>query len=123
MRVLLDTHAFLWWRTDQLSARATAAIADPTNEVFLSAASAWEIAVKRVTGRLRFDGDVASMAEQDGIRSLDITIAHATLAGELPMHHRDPFDRLLVAQAIVEQLVLITRDKAMDAYDVPLLLA
>lgn len=123
MRLLLDTHAFLWWRTDSLSAPATAAIVDARNDVFLSAASAWEIAIKRNAGRLRLDGDVAAMAAEDEIDPLDITFEHAMLAGELPLHHRDPFDRLLVAQATVEGLVLVTRDGALSAYGVPILAA
>lgn len=121
MRLLLDTHAFLWWRDDALSPRATEVIADPSNDVFVSAVSAWEIAIKRSIGRLKLDGDVEAMLHEDNMRALNITIAHATLAGELPLHHRDPFDRLLVAQATIEQLVLITGDKAMHAYDIPLL--
>lgn len=123
MRLLLDTHAFLWWRTGTLSAPATAAIVDPRNDVFLSAASAWEIAIKRKAGRLRLDGDVVAMAAEDEIDPLDITFAHAMLAGEFPLHHRDPFDRLLVAQATAEGLILVTRDAAMSAYGVPILAA
>lgn len=123
MRILLDTHAFLFWRTDSLTERARDHIADPANEVYLSAASVWEISIKRGIGRLRMEGDVAEMAAEDDFVALPITFDHARLAGELPLHHRDPFDRLIVAQALCEGLVIATRDSALAAYDVPLITA
>lgn len=121
MKILLDTHAFLFWRTDALSDRTRELIADPDNEVYLSAASVWEISIKRGIGRLTMQGDVGDMAAEDGFVPLAINFEHAQLAGELPLHHRDPFDRLIVAQALCEGLVIATRDAAFAQYDAPLI--
>lgn len=121
MKILLDTHAFLFWRTDSLAGRARELIADPDNEVYLSAASVWEISIKQGIGRLRMQGHVAEMAAEDGFVPLAINFEHAQLAGELPLHHRDPFDRLIVAQALCEGLVIATRDAALAQYDAPVI--
>lgn len=121
MKILLDTHAFLFWRTDALAGRARELIADPDNEIYLSAASVWEISIKRGIGRLSMQGNVEDMAAEDGFLPLAINLDHARLAGELPMHHRDPFDRLIVAQALCEGLVIATRDAALAQYDAPLI--
>lgn len=123
MKVLLDTNAFLFWRNDSLTDRAREIIADPDNEVFVSAASVWEISIKAGIGRLRMPGNVAEMVAEDGFLPLAISFEHAQRAGGLPLHHRDPFDRLLVAQALCEGLVVVTRDPAFSAYDAPLITA
>ena len=123
MKILLDTHTFLWMVTapDELSANAREAFADASHEVWFSAATSWEIAVKRAKGKLEFSGSPLVVARRLGLPQLAISAEHAEVAGELPMYHRDPFDRLLVAQAQVEGLVLATRDSAMKRYGVRML--
>lgn len=120
MSLLLDTHALLWWlRGDEIDSGAHAAIADPDNLVAVSAVSIWEIAIKESLGKLRVEG--GSLFEQLSVsrfESLPITHLHADRAGRLPLHHRDPFDRMLVAQAQIEQLSVVTRDPAFGSYDV-----
>lgn len=122
--LLLDTHVFLWWRSDDpaLGASAREAIAR-AEAVFVSAASAWEAAIKQALGRLEIPDRFAAGVEQSGFASLPITFAHAERAGSLPPHHGDPFDRMLVAQALEERLTLVTKDAAIAAYDVPILRA
>jgi PIN domain nuclease of toxin-antitoxin system len=121
---LLDTHAFLWWISgdDRLSDRASQAIADGRNEIFVSAASIWEIAVKARLGRLSIPGDpgqfIGGQVVENAFRGLPIVAGHALRLWELPDHHRDPFDRMLVAQAQVEGLALISRDSHVARYDV-----
>ena len=119
MRLLLDTHAFLWWRadSDQLGAVVREALLDDTNDIFVSAAVAWEIVIKRALGRLEFSGSVARAIEEEGFIELPITSAHTDEVAALPTHHRDPFDRLLVAQARLESMTLATRDAAIRTYD------
>jgi PIN domain nuclease of toxin-antitoxin system len=121
--LLLDTHAFLWWSADDpsLGRLARSAIADSDNIVFVSAATAWEIATKRATGKLDAPDNVGQWVRQDGFAELAIDFDHAVLAAELPRHHRDPFDRLLVAQATIEGLTLVTSDTEIVKYDVPTL--
>lgn len=123
MLVLLDTHAFLWWNNDDaaLGPVARSAIADGENIVFLSAASAWEIATKRANGKLDAPGHIADWVSRDGFAELAIDIHHAVRSAELPWHHRDPFDRLLIAQAQLEDLTLITNDPEIIQYDVEIL--
>jgi len=124
MRILLDTHAFLWWLAgdEQLSDAARAAIADEDNDVFVSAASAWEIATKHRIGKL--PAVAAVVADLDGVLSdqsfigLSISIRHGQAAGALPGPHRDPFDRMLIAQAILDDLTLVSNERAFDAYGV-----
>ena len=120
MRLLLDTNALLWWIEDDptLSASVREAIDDRSNEVFVSVASAWEIAIKSSTGKLEAPENLAGQIERAGFIQLLVNFEHAELAGRLPMHHRDPFDRMLVAQAQVEDLVLATRDRNMARYGV-----
>lgn len=124
MRVLIDTHTFLWWLDGdrRLSARARRRIGDAATDVFVSAASAWEIAIKAAAGKLpgalEVADDVAGCMAGQGFRPLDITVAHAQRAGALPPLHRDPFDRMLAAQALVEGLALISNDEVFDAYAV-----
>ncbi len=124
-RLLLDTHAFLWWISDdpRLSRPAREAIADGRNAVFLSAASAWEMAIKSGLGRLRLPEDLeAFLAEQlraNGFKPLPVTLSHALAVRQLPDHHKDPFDRMLVAQAIREDLTLVSGDAEIARYPVP----
>jgi PIN domain nuclease of toxin-antitoxin system len=118
--LLLDTHAFLWWNADDraLGPRAREAIADPGNVVYVSAATAWEIAVKRRAGKLEAPGEIADWIRDDGFSDLAIEVEHAVASAELPEHHRDPFDRLLIAQARLEDLTLVTSDVEIVRYDV-----
>ena len=124
MRALLDTHAFLWWIVgdERLSKSASRAIADRRNEIFVSAASIWEIAIKGRLGRLSIPGDPGKFIEgqivENVFRGLPISAGHALRVWVLPDHHRDPFDRMLVAQAQVEGLSLISHDPQVARYDV-----
>jgi len=127
MKALLDTHAFLWWITDdvRLSSRACAVIANGDNELFLSAASGWEIAIKARLGKLHLpDNPVPFVFEQlriNAIEPLAVQMAHALRVYSLPGHHRDPFDRILVAQAQLERMPIITADPQVAQYDVEIL--
>jgi len=123
VRLLLDTSALLWWldNSARLGSRARAAIADASGEVFVSPASAWEISVKRASGKLAVPFDIAEAIELNAFVELPIRIAHAVAAGELVRHHADPFDRVLIAQAQLEGLRLVTSDGAFAKYDVQLL--
>jgi PIN domain nuclease of toxin-antitoxin system len=129
MRILLDTHCWLWMETapQRLSERTRALLEDPDNELYLSAASSWEIAVKYALGKLPLPElparYVVSRLQRSGISSLAVEHAHALQVAELPHHHRDPFDRLLVAQAMVESLPLLTADPQMEPYGVQILRA
>lgn len=107
-----------WWLDDptQLSIAAREAIAEPANDVLVSAASAWEIAIKRGLGKLFAPDDLASAIEACGFRSLSVTFAHALETERLPLHHRDPFDRMLIAQARLEGAMLVSRDPVMLVY-------
>ena len=121
MKLLLDTHAFLWWDSsdDRLPGVLHSAVAAPANEVFVSAVTVWEIAIKRASGKLIFGRALGKAIEGHGFRALPITVEHAEWAGTLPQVHRDPFDRLLVAQAQLEGLVLVTVDEQILRYQVP----
>ena len=123
MRVLLDTSAFLWWVTAdaRLGPKARAVVADPSRRVYVSAVSAWEIAIKQSLGKLDLDGDVGELVEREEFDELPVRIAHALEAESLPLHHRDPFDRMLIAQSRREDLVLLTGDRVFTRYDVRLL--
>ncbi|MDE3077543.1 MAG: type II toxin-antitoxin system VapC family toxin [Chloroflexota bacterium] len=124
MRLLLDTHALLWWLADvELSAEARQAIADPANEIVVSAASAWEISIKQALNKLSAPDDLEEQLESGGFESLSMRVSHALAAGALPRHHDDPFDRMLVAQAQIEGLTLVTRDEGFAAYGVRMLRA
>ena len=124
MRVLLDTHALLWWLAGdrQLSKKAKAAIADEDNEVRVSAASAWEIATKYRLGRLPgaevLALDFARQVERQGFEGLPITLDHAQRAGSLTVTERDPFDRILIAQAQAENLAFVSIEKHFDDYGI-----
>jgi PIN domain nuclease of toxin-antitoxin system len=123
VRLLLDTHILVWWDRDlrRIPRQIRAAIEDGGNDVFVSAASVWEIAIKRASGKLAFATTVVQAVEKLGFQLLPITAPHAEHAGGLPRHHGDPFDRMLVAQATLEGLVLATQDPAMRPYGVPML--
>ena len=119
-RVLVDTHALLWWLADDaaLSRTAREAIADPINELLASATSVWEIAIKRALGKLTAPDDLPDRILEGGFEWLDVSARHAWQVGALPPHHRDPFDRLLIAQALVEGLPIVTADARFGAYGV-----
>lgn len=125
MRLLLDTHALLWWlgRDSTLSAQATDAIADASSTIYVSAASAWEIAIKSASGKLRAPSDLVKQIENHSFIALPVRIDHALLAGSLPRHHGDAFDRMLIAQAQLEGLTVVTRDVTIAKYGTPVLLA
>ena len=119
-RLLLDTHVFVWCLAEvsKLAEGARAVIVDPRNEVFVSAITGWEITVKRAKGRMTAPDDLLSMIDDRGFTHLPLTFHHAEQAGRLPMHHRDPFDRFLIAQAQAEGLVLVTRDARIPLYGI-----
>lgn len=124
MRLLLDTHIFIWASTEpsRLSKAATAVIRSGDSDIYVSAATAWEIAIKVAVARLEFRLDrFGEMLSTQNFVPLDMTVAHGMAAGSLPRHHNDPFDRMLIAQARIEGLTIITVDRAFDRYDVPLL--
>ena len=122
MRFLLDTHALLWWLTDdpQLSLQTREIIANEANTILVSAASAWEIATKHRLGKLEIANEVMprfnELIELDGFEHMPITYLHALKAGAYPVEHRDPFDRMLAAQSDLEATALITRDTAFEAF-------
>lgn len=124
MRILLDTHAWLWWLAGdrQLSKKARSAIADEDNEVWISAASAWEVATKYRLGRLGgaevLALDFARQVERQGFAGLPITLDHAQRAGSLTVAERDPFDRMLIAQAQAENLAFVSIEKHFDGYGI-----
>ncbi len=120
MNLLLDTHVLLWalGQPEHLDGTAREAIRDARNRVVVSAASAWEIAIKRKLGKLRFEADLGAVLDEVGFDALSIGFEHARVAGELPGVHRDPFDRMLVAQAQIEALTLVTRDAVFARYEV-----
>lgn len=120
MRLLLDTHVLLWWLDDRpaLGAEARELISLGENEVFVSAISAAEIAIKSSVGKLRVPGDFEQQLDQNAFSPLPLRIRHGLAVEMLPLHHRDPFDRLLIAQAQCEDLTVVTADRAFAAYDV-----
>lgn len=123
MRYLLDTHTFLWWNMDdaQLSSLAKELISDSNNEIFLSAASAWEIAIKTARGRLTLPEDptryISNRLSLHGFQALPVQINHAVHVYKLPMYHADPFDRLLIAQSQIEAMPLISVDVDIRRYE------
>ena len=127
MRLLLDTHVWLWLigDADRLRPEARTTLAAPDSELFLSVAAVWEIAIKTAAGKLRYVGQPAVQLPihitRSGVIPLGISIEHALAAAALPMHHRDPFDRMMIAQAQAEELTLATADERFKAYEVRLL--
>lgn len=122
MKLLLDTHVFLWWRLGSPRVRgpARAAIAG-ADAVFVSAASAWELAIKMSLGRLVMRDSFAKLVNASDFEELPVTFRHAERVWRLPHHHPDPFDRMIIAQALTEQFTIVTHDRAFAAYDVPVL--
>ena len=124
MKALLDTHVFLWWITDdqRLPSQVREIIADGTNEILFSAASGWEIAIKTRLGRLQLPDDpeifIPEQLELNAIEVLPVQIGHALHVYQLPSHHRDPFDHLLIAQAQLEKLPILTADPQISRYPV-----
>ncbi|HWF85750.1 MAG TPA: type II toxin-antitoxin system VapC family toxin [Vicinamibacterales bacterium] len=127
MNLLLDTQALLWWRHGdrKLGRRASRAIEADARQVWVSTVAVWEIAIKSRYGKLKLrdplDAWLPEVLEQRGFHTLDVTIDHAVAVAHLPDHHADPFDRLLIAQAQLEDLTIVTSDAAFEAYDVKLL--
>ncbi len=119
-RLLLDTHVFLWWLADDpcLGPEARTLIADSRNVVYVSAATVWEIAIKKSLGKLQAPNDMGAIIEAEGFEPLAIDAFHAEQAGQLPPHHRDPFDRMLVAQGQAEGLSIVTHDRNIARYGV-----
>lgn len=125
MNLLLDTHVLLWWLNDgpDLSDAERRAIAEPGNLIIISAAVIWEIRIKQALGKLEIPSSFYRIIKDQGFELLSITADHAYAAGDLPLHHRDPFDRMLIAQAGLEGLSVITHDKIFKKYAVSLLMA
>ena len=122
--LLLDTHVAFWWLMQApLSESAVAALSARRNRALVSMASVWEVAIKESIGKLHPPEDFADAVREEGFEILPIAVEHARAVRDLPLHHRDPFDRMLVAQARVEGLSLVTRDKRLAQYDVPVLAA
>lgn len=124
MRLLLDTHVFLWWieGAPELSKRAQQAIANPKNECLLSLASCWELAIKLSLGKLRLATPIERLIPQqlaaNGFRQMEIEFRHVARVATMPFHHRDPFDRLLAAQALEEGLAIVSADAVFQRYGV-----
>jgi PIN domain nuclease of toxin-antitoxin system len=124
VKILLDSHAFLWWLAEdpKLSADARKAVADPSSIIHVSAATLWELSIKAALGKLDLDGAnlVEEIGENDFVE-LPMTARHSLAAATLPRHHGDPFDRMLIAQAQLEDLTIVTRDPAFRAYGISIL--
>lgn len=124
MKLLLDTHVFLWWVSDapELSVPARTAISDPGNTCYLSLASCWELSIKSATGKLKLkkpvERFVTEQIRHNNFLLLNIKLCHVAGVETLPFHHRDPFDRLLIAQAKAERMTLVTADASLTAYGV-----
>jgi PIN domain nuclease of toxin-antitoxin system len=123
-KVLLDTHTFIWWVEDspKLSSKAKEIIANMQNDCFVSLVSSWEMAIKTSIGKLKLTIPVREYVPQhlaaNGFKQLDISFRHVTAVESLPWRHRDPFDRLLVAQALEEKMILVSADSILDSYDI-----
>ena len=124
IRLLLDTHVFLWWLADDqaLPDKARDAIRDGSNTIYISAASAWEISIKKALGKLEAPENIETIVEQERFLKLPISLDHGEAAGRLPPHHHDPFDRMLIAQAQCEDLLLLTVDRNIPKYQVRIFL-
>ena len=122
MGFLLDTHVLLWWLANdpKLSADVREIIRNPVNDSFVSAATIWEIAIKTSLGKLKQPDDLLAVLRDNRFQVLDISAEHCLKVGSLPWHHKDPFDRMLISQALVEGLTIITVDQKFKFYDVPL---
>ncbi|HSW96674.1 MAG TPA: type II toxin-antitoxin system VapC family toxin [Candidatus Saccharimonadales bacterium] len=124
MHYLLDTHIFLWWlnATNKLAQPLQMVIQDPNNYIYISTATAWEISIKHRTGKLPLKTTISEMISISGFQVLPITLPHILQLEKLPVHHNDPFDRILIAQAKEENLILITDDSKIKQYDVKVFL-
>ena len=120
MRLLLDTHLILWWLKDdaQLTKKAKDLISNPEQIIFFSSVSIWEMSIKQASGKLKVPDNIIDILLIEGFDELSITSQHAAQAGSLPNHHKDPFDRMLIAQAKQEDLTLVTHDSHIQKYDV-----
>jgi PIN domain nuclease of toxin-antitoxin system len=119
VRLLLDTHVVIWWLADDPAlSEETKALIDEEPEVYVSAATVWEIAIKQALGKLKEPADLPERVRDSEFRELPITSTHAIAAGGLPAIHRDPFDRTLIAQAKAEELTLVTLDQTIQQYEV-----
>jgi PIN domain nuclease of toxin-antitoxin system len=123
MNLLLDTHVFLWWLDDNpaLSGAGRTAISNGDNLVVLSSAVIWEIRIKQALGKIEIAPDFYRVIKDQGFAWLAITADHAYAVGDLPLYHRDPFDRMIIAQAMIEGLKVVTHDGIFKKYDVPVL--
>ncbi len=123
MNLILDTNIILWWLEDNsnLSRKYRSAISDTDNICFVSAASIWEISIKRAIGKLEIPADYLDLLLNQGFNELPVSWQHANEVKHLPFHHRDPFDRLLIAQALIEDLTLLTADEIISQYKVTIL--
>ena len=122
MNLLLDTHVVLWWRLDSRRVRGDARRAiESADHVLVSAASGWEVALKIGVGRLRLADPFARLVEASGFEKLPITLEHTERISALPRHHTDPFDRMLVGQAQAEALTLVSHDRELEPYGVPVI--
>jgi PIN domain nuclease of toxin-antitoxin system len=123
LKLLLDTHAALWWLSDdeRLSNEAARQLADDTNQILLSAVVVWEVAIKRSLGKLQAPADFAATLLGAGVQALAVSVSHASGVEDLPWHHRDPFDRMLVAQASIEGAAVVSRDELLRPYGVRLI--
>ena len=120
MKLILDTHAALWWLSgdERFGTDAEEHLTDTTNQVLLSAAVVWEVAIKRSLGKLEVPGDFAPALLGAGAQPLPVSLDHAAAVEQLPWHHRDPFDRLRVAEATVERAAVVSADEALTAYGI-----
>ncbi|MCP4680144.1 MAG: type II toxin-antitoxin system VapC family toxin [Deltaproteobacteria bacterium] len=120
MNLLLDAHVLLWWQGDfeRIGKEALGAIENTDNIIWVSAATVWEISIKKALGKLTLPDKWYESIQEDGFRELPITWSAAKLAGELPKHHSDPFDRMLIAQAVQNGLILVTHDDIIRSYDI-----
>ncbi len=120
MRYLLDSHVLLWWLEDspRIPSSVREKISDPQVQILISAASVWEIGIKQALGKLRAPESLVDLLQEEGFTELPMTGKHAETAAQLPSLHRDPFDRMLIAQSQLENLILVTHDETIQAYDV-----
>jgi PIN domain nuclease of toxin-antitoxin system len=118
VRILLDTHILLWWLDDskELSARGRQVVSDPSSTIFYSAATVWEIRIKEKLGKLTLPRNFLSVLDAEPLEKLPISIPHAYGVADLPDIHRDPFDRMLISQVIIEDLTLVTHDRLLEKY-------
>jgi PIN domain nuclease of toxin-antitoxin system len=125
MRLLLDTHVVLWTleEPERIADETLRRMVEPSTRLLVSAATVWEVSIKHASGKLPLGDDLLEQLDAMGMEALPVTLAHGLAAGALPPHHGDPFDRMLVAQALLEALTLVTTDAELARYDVPILAA